>query len=295
MQSSTNINKVNVILDTDTCNEFDDCFAITYLLKNTDIFNIEAITIAPFSHPNRNITVSEGQELSYIETIKICKWLNFNTTNKVFKGAMDYIQNGYNQDNPAVDAIIKIALKNKKTYILGIGAITNIALALQKEPEIASKIEIIWLGGNELGYVNNLEYNFRQDIKAVKLVFNSKVKLTILPCKNVVAKLKININTLKKHIANKSELNDYLIKKFNNDGYHGIQEESIIWDIAVIAFMINKDWFKSAEVSCPQINDDTSYSLTNNLHKIKMITDIDRDEIYKDLFKKLGDSNEINK
>ena len=39
---------------------------------------------------------------------------------------MGYIQNGYDENNDAVNKIIEVALKNDKTYILGIGAITNI-------------------------------------------------------------------------------------------------------------------------------------------------------------------------
>ena len=159
--SSYKNNKLNIILDTDTYNECDDQFALTYLLKNQDKFNIEAITVAPYSHQSRNVSVREGQELSYNEILKICKWLNLNISNKVFKGSMNYIQNGYNETNDAVNKIIEIALKNDKTYILGIGAITNIALALKKEPKIINKIEIIWLGGNELDYKDNLEYNFK--------------------------------------------------------------------------------------------------------------------------------------
>lgn len=279
--------KINVILDTDTYNECDDQFALSYLIKNKDKFNIEAITVAPYSHKTRNVSVLEGQELSYNEILKICKWLNYDTTDKVFKGSMDYIQNGYNEDNNAVNKIIEVALKNNKTYILGIGAITNIALAIKKEPKIVDKIEVIWLGGNELNYKDNLEYNFRQDIDAVKIVFNSKVRLTILPCKEVVSKLRINVNTLKQNIGNKSELCNYLIDRFYNDGYHGIQEERVIWDISVIAYMINKNWFKKEIISCPNIKDDTSYELTNNNHKITIITDVDKDKIYQDLFKKL--------
>ena len=281
--------KINVILDTDTYNECDDQFALSYLIKSQDKFNIEAITVAPYSHKNRNISVKEGQELSYNEILKICKWLNFDTTNKVFKGSMGYLQNGYTENNPAVNKIIDVALKNKKTYILAIGAITNVALAIKKEPKIINKIEIIWLGGNELGYKDNLEYNFRQDIQAVQDVFESKVKLTILPCKNVVAELKIDINTLKNNLENKSELCDYLLSRFYNDGYHGIQESRVIWDISVIAYMINKKWFETEQISCPNIRKDTSYEVTDNRHNITFVTKLDRDKIYKDLFKKLGE------
>lgn len=289
-----NSKKINVILDTDTYNECDDQFALSYLISSQDKFNIEAITVAPYSHKTRNVSVSEGQELSYNEILKICKWLNFDITDKVFKGSMDYIQNGYNEDNEAIDKIIEIALKNNKTYILGIGAITNIALAIKKEPRIINKIEVIWLGGNQLNYKDNLEYNFRQDIDAVKMVFDSKVRLTILPCKDVISKLRIDINTLKENIGNKSELCNYLIDRFYNDGYHGIQEERVIWDISVIAYMINKNWFKKEVISCPNIKDDSSYELCTDRHKITIITDIDRDRVYENLFKRLGDIYEIN-
>lgn len=281
--------KINLILDTDTYNECDDQFALSYLIKSKDLFNIEAITVAPYSHTKRDLTVRDGQELSYNEILKICNWLNFDTNNKVFKGSMDYIQNGYDEKNDAVNKIIEIALKNNKTYILGIGAITNIALAIKKEQKIVNKIEIVWLGGNELGYEDNLEYNFRQDVEAVKIVFESKVKLTILPCKKIVSELRIDINTLKKYLENKSELCNYLIERFYNDGYHGVQESRVIWDISVIAYMINKKWFETEQISCPNIRKDTSYDVTDNRHNITFVTKLDRNKIYEDLFNKLGE------
>ena len=185
--------KINVILDTDTYNECDDQFALAYMIKSQDIFNIEAITVAPYSHKERNETVISGREKSYNEILKICNWLNFDTTNKVFKGAEDYICNGYDETNDAVNKIIEVALKNNKTYILAIGAITNVALAIKKEPKIIDKIEVIWLGGHSLLQNNNLEFNFKQDVSAVRIVFESKVKLTIIPCKNVASNLRTSV------------------------------------------------------------------------------------------------------
>ena len=284
-----NMKKINVILDTDTYNECDDQFALAYMIKSQDIFNIEAITIAPFSHKIKNVNSKDSQALSYNEVLKICKWLNFNTLNKVFKGSTDYLQNGYNKNNQAIDKIIEVALKNEKTYIMSIGAITNIALAIKKEPKIINKIEIIWLGGHSLLQNNNLEYNFKQDIEAVRTVFSSKVKLTIIPCKNVASNLRTSIYELNHYLKDKNELCNYLIKRFYNDGYHGKQERRVIWDIAVIAYMINKEWFTYEDISCPNINEDTSYETTTNNHQITMVNYIDVDKVYSDLFKKLGE------
>ena len=280
--------KVNVILDTDIYNECDDQFALAYLLKSQDRFNIEAITVAPYHHDN-NISIEEGTDKSYNEVVKICNWLNFDWSDKVLKGSTDYVANGYNEENDAVNKIIEIVNRNDKTYILAIGAITNIAIAIKKEPKIVDKIEVIWLGGHSFLSKDNKEFNFKQDVQAIRTVFESKVKLTIIPCKNVASNLRTSIYELEHFLKGKSELCDYLCKRFYNDGVHGIQERRVIWDISVIAYMINKQWFETEEISQPNINNDTSYELTENNHKIIVVNYLNVDEIYKDLFKKLGE------
>ena len=214
--------KVNVILDTDIYNECDDQFAVAYLLKSQDKFNIEAITVAPYHHDN-NISIEEGIDKSYDEIIKICNWLHFDWTNRLFKGSTDYLENDYNEENGAVNKIIEIVNKNAKTYVLAIGTITNVALAIKKEPKIINKIEVIWLGGHSFLSKDNKEFNFKQDVQAVRNVFESKVKLTIIPCKNVASNLRTSIYELEHFLKGKSELCDYLCQRFHNDGVHGIQ------------------------------------------------------------------------
>ena len=285
-----NKERINVILDTDTYNECDDQFALSYMLLSQDRFNIEAITVAPYHHDN-DISVEEGQEKSYQEILKICNWLNFDTRNKVFKGSNGYIENGNNETNEAVEKIIEIAKKNDKTYIMAIGAITNVALAIKKAPDIINKIEIIWLGGHSPICDNNKEFNFRQDIQAIKEIFESKVDLTIIPCKSVASNLKISIYELEHYLKGKSELCNYLCSRFYNDGIHGIQTRRVIWDISVIAYLINKDWFEEKKMDCPKINKDLSYSFNKNDRKIKFVTYLNSDKIYNDLFNKLVKDN----
>ena len=141
-----NVNKYNVILDTDTNNEVDDQFALAYLLKSKDIFNIDAITIAPFRTEKWQETVSDSIDESYNEACKIFDLLGLKDKSIIYKGSRDYLKNGYNETNPAINKIIEIASKNKKTYILAIGCLTNIALALKTNPEIKDKIEIGYTG-----------------------------------------------------------------------------------------------------------------------------------------------------
>ena len=133
-----------------------------------------------------------------------------------------------------------------------------------------------------------METNFK-DRTAVKTVFDSKVKLTVVPAKSVSSNLMTSIYELEHFLKGKSELCDYLCQRFYNDGYHGIQERRVIWDISVIAYLIEKRWFEVQEISCPNIKEDSSYEMTENRHKITMVNYLNVDKIYTDLFKKLGE------
>ncbi len=287
---SRNAQKKKVILDTDTFNECDDQFALAYMLKSQNKFDIEAITIAPYHHSKSGETIAEGTEKSYQEACKICRWLNFNPEGKVFKGATNYLKDGI-IDNDAVNKIIEVALKNEKTYIMAIGAITNVAMAILKEPKIIERIEIVWLGGNGFGLSDNNEFNFKQDVQAVKAVFESGVRLTIIPAKGVASNLMTSIYELRHHLQGKSALCDYLCDIFCKDGYHSYRDRRVIWDISVIAYLINETWFEVSQINCPKINDNLSYQYNTSNHQITLVNYIHARLVYQDLFKKLADSN----
>ena len=60
----SNMSRKKIILDTDMFNEIDDQFALTYLMKSLDVFDLEAITIAPFSKSGyaNTMTIEDGTE-----------------------------------------------------------------------------------------------------------------------------------------------------------------------------------------------------------------------------------------
>ena len=111
----------------------------------------------------------------------------------------------------------------------------------------------------------------------------------MIPCKNLASNLVTSIYELNHYLKGKSPLCDYLIERFHDDSYHELKERRVIWDIAVVAYLINQHWFTSHEISCPNIKDDTSYELTTDHHKITMINYIDVNKVYNDLFRKLGE------
>lgn len=140
---------------------------------------------------------------------------------------------------------------------------------------------------NEIVNMLDKEFNFRQDVQAIKEIFSSKANLTIIPCNGVASNLKISIYELEHYLKGKNELCNYLCSRFYDDGIHGIQTRRTIWDISVIAYLINKEWFEEKKMDCPEINKDLSYSFNEDDRKIKFVTYLNSDKIYNDLFDKL--------
>lgn len=270
--------KYNVILDTDIGNSWDDQFALVYLLKCGDIFNLEAITIEPFRH-NESENILDNEKISYNEIIKISKFLDKDIENKTYRFS----------NNESVKKIIEIANKNDKTYILAIGGLTNISLAINKKPNIKNKIEIIWLGGNSLEYGNNKEFNFMQDTNATMKILNSNVNMTIIPARNVAIDLMIKLEELEHRLDMNSEISKYLCNRFANDSYYGIKTERVIWDISVVAYLINKNWFKTKELKGLSLSNDFKYYIDSDKTTKIMVEKMNNKKIYENLFKKLNE------
>jgi purine nucleosidase len=91
------------------------------------------------------------------------------------------------QEQHAVDFIVQTLLREPsgEVTLCALGPLTNIALALQRSPEIAARIrQIVLMGGGffEGGNITPAaEFNIYVDPHAADVVFRSGVKLVVMP------------------------------------------------------------------------------------------------------------------
>ena len=83
----------------------------------------------------------------------------------------------------------------------------------------------------------------------IKIVFDSKVKITILPCNNVVSNLRIDINELKSKLDNKSE--------FIVDGK---EEHYIDKGVHIYQFKLNEDAYNLLNYSLKKYKKISNFS-----------------------------------
>lgn len=288
------VGKVDVVIDTDTYNEIDDQFALSYLIKSDEKLNLKAIYAAPFFN-EKSTGPEDGMNKSYDEIMKILTLLNReDLKNSVYRGSTAYLPS----ENEAVDSeaardLIDRAMEyseEQPLYVIAIGAITNIASALIMKPEIKDKIVLIWLGGNAIHWPHNKEFNLYQDVAAARIVFGCGVPLVQLPCMGVVSAFATSGPELEYHLRGKNPLCDYLVDVTTKEAKAccgGRTWTRAIWDVTAVAWLLDGDYMEDCVICSPIPEYDHRYAFGNDRHFIKYVYHIKRDSLFEDLFRKL--------
>ena len=284
---------ITAVLDTDTYNEIDDQFALAYAMLAHDAVDLRAVIAAPFSNDTRAATPAEGMRKSYEEICRILALFGKSPEGFAWKGATSYLPARRTPaESEGARRIVELAraarADGKKLHVLAIAAITNVASALLLAPEIARDIVIVWLGGNDLRFPENREFNLRQDVFAAQVIFDTDVPLVWMPCRNVVSALDISREELRTGLAPAGELGRFLASRTEELLCERNVSSKIIWDIATVAYFTVPQAFRSERIPAPVLNDDRSWGTAPGRHDITAITSLDREAVFADLFRKLS-------
>lgn len=282
--------RVRMVLDTDTYNEIDDQFALCYALLSEEKLQLEAVYAAPYFN-DRSSGPGDGMEKSYQEILRLLKFLGRQSDNFAFRGSDKYLEDiAKPVKSPAAMDLIKKAMASSPEdplYVVTIGCITNIASAILLEPRITERIVVVWLGGNSLDWPHQKEFNLMQDVKAALVVLNSGVPLVIMPCQPVVSHFHTTIPELELYLKGKNPLSDYLLKSTVEYSKGADTWSKVIWDVTAVAWLVNPKWISTNLVHSPLLTDQVTYSVDQSRHFIRMAWTLNRDAIFRDLFKKL--------
>ncbi len=180
-----------IIIDTDP--GVDDAFAIitAMIYKDFDILGITA--------------VGGNKHLDFVtkNALKLVHLMNYDC--KVYKGAHAALKDMHKSqdeivdagethgidglsgveleydlskldDKPAVDFILETVKKNPdEIEIIALGPLTNIAMAIQKDPETMKRVKVIWSMGGGVNRGNTTpvsEFNYWFDAESVKITYD---------------------------------------------------------------------------------------------------------------------------
>lgn len=287
--------RVDVVIDTDTYNEIDDQYALSYLIKSDEKLDLKAIYAAPFFN-EKSTGPADGMEKSYREIMNVLTLLEREDLKEhVYRGSTEYLPS---ETEPVIsDAAKDLAeramnyTEEHPLYVVAIAAITNVASALLLNPDIKNRIVLIWLGGNATNWPDNKEFNLYQDVAGARIVFGCGVPLVQLPCMGVVSAFTTSGPELEYHLRGKNKLCDYLVNVTTTEAAAcngGPVWTRPIWDVTAVAWLLDGDFEEDCLIHSPIPEYDNRYAFDNNRHFIKYVYHIKRDKLFVDLFAKLS-------
>jgi inosine-uridine nucleoside N-ribohydrolase len=278
-----------MVLDTDTGNEIDDQFALVYALISPEL-DVQAVYAAPFTN-NRSSGPADGMEKSYEEILRILSRLEKSPDGFAFKGSSAYLSDLKNPErSPAALDLVERAKKSSPKdplYVAAVGAITNVANAILIDPTIIQNIVVVWLGGNGHNWPNQKEFNFRQDLKASRIIFDCGVPFVQLPCTPVVTHFATTVPEMERYVAGRGAIGDYLLKIFKEYRKDHFGWSKVLWDMTAVAWIIDDKSLPSDLVHSPIVTDNYTFSFDPSRHLIRTVNFVQRDPIFRDFFTKL--------
>lgn len=290
--------KVRVIIDTDAACEADDPFAIVQGLLSPKLI-VKGILAEHFHQDG-------SMERSYDEIQTILDAMEMEVP--VFHGQKGPLQEDKETDeiSEGVRFLIDEAMKDddKPLFVLCQGAITNVARALQVNPDIIGRMTVIWIGthGPAPRKAPFREFNAGNDVPAANLVLGSGVDLWLVPS-TVYGTILIGIAEIKRRIRPCGKIGEHLyenLMQYNQSEEAGWTkgESWSLGDSPAIALALNPDCGHFEYLPAPFVDDDTSSLTTDQIPEeykksgkpwpaVRIYKDVDSRYILEDLIAKL--------
>lgn len=302
--------RMRVIIDNDFGGDPDGLFQLVHhlLSPSVEIRGIIGSHLKSADGFDRSKATATKARKKIDEVLSI---MNMNKTFSVYEGSNNALENiSTPQKTDAALAIIKEAMRTDTKlplYVVCGAGLTDLASAYLLEPEIASHLTLVWIGGPEYadmalpppGYTS-LEYNVGIDIKAVQAIFNKSeipiwqvprnaYRQVLLPYSSLFLKVKPQ-GAIGKYLA---DAIDTLIKKALTWKIN-FGETYILGDSPLVLLTALQSSFEADPSSSqytlrpsPLINDQGIYEVNNSGRNIRVYKQVDAHFIFEDFFSKL--------
>jgi len=290
--------RTRIIVDSDANNELDDQHAIAYVLLNPERFEVEGITV--------NRTAGGGDiERHAREAERVVRLCGRSPAVRVYRGAsgsFDSIRPALGTSafdgHGAVDFIIRSAHRKggARLVILAIGKLTNVGLALCKDPSIVPRVRVVWLGTN---YPASGEYNFENDTAVVNYVLGTAVDLEVAVVRygdsTGTGAVQVSIDEIRARLGGKGPrvappvvgryggtftcFGDYSIDLFA----HVKEKTRSLFDLAAAAIVKNPRWARPRTIPAPRFESGRWIEQGANPRRITLWESYDRNAIIGDL------------
>lgn len=287
-----------IVFDTDANNELDDQHAIAYLLWNSDRWQVAGIT----TNATRSGGSVEQHGAEARRVVHLAGWAGeapvIDGANGTLVEILPHVEEASFDGKSAVEFILDQSRRSGPFIILAVGKLTNAALALARDPGLADRARLVWLGSNWPRDAD--EYNEANDREAVNYVLDTSIPFHIVTVRyqdsGGAARVQVGrdeilermpgagpqVSPVKgRHGGSFRTFGDYSVSLFQNVK----EERRALFDVAAVAVLKNPDWARWTRHPAPRIEGDGWVEQPDNPRQVTFVTNFDRDAIIEDFFR----------
>jgi inosine-uridine nucleoside N-ribohydrolase len=269
-----------------------------------DVFAVDGITV--------NATTSGGDvDAHAAEAERVVRLCDLHPVIPIYKGAngaFDAIEAlVHTSDFDGVDAVSHIIERARepaddRLVLLPVGKLTNVALALKKDPSIVAKVRIVWLGSN---YPEPGEYNQVNDESALRYILDLNVPFEIVTVRYGMSSgtdaVRVTPADMEEHMPGAGPriaqpvtgrhggefrtFGDYSIDLFDHIDLYGDPPARALFDMAAVAIVKHPAWATRVEIPAPSLEEDGTWrDRPDKPRRIVIWEQFDRDAILTDFF-----------
>ena len=284
--------QIRVIISSDVANEADDQYAIVHQLL-TPMFDVRGIIAAHFESkaPGTETTM----EKSYQELQKLMDAIGMEDVPALRGCTAPLKSDGDAPASEGVEFLIREALRDdpRPLFVTAQGALTDIAAALNRCPEIAEKLTVVWIGGFPYPE-GGQEFNLMQDVAAGRVLMASRAAVWQLPV-NVYGSMEVTMAELAARVRPCGAVGRYLyeeMEEYNlrSDEPPGLRrgENWCLGDSPVVGALLQCEWRGNFHMqAAPRIADDMRYLPNPAGKQIRVYDAVDVRFILEDMYAKL--------
>ena len=287
--------QLRLVIDTDAANEIDDLYVIALAVTSPERFEIEGFVATHFAASATGRRGPESTERSYEAVVELLGGAGLTGRYPIVRGAhpMQYL--GWPSEGEGVDFLIGRAHAGRPEqplWVIGLGAATNLASAISKDPSIAPKVRSVFHSRSpETWPERSVQYNVKGDVTAARTLLESAAPLVWFDTGTNLCR---SFAETARTVASTGPLGRYLHESRRRNPQF-MADSKGFFDLADIAWMMRPELCRDEVIPAPAMDHGLFFDHQQTRGRMRRVFEIANDPTWELLCEQLRRFEEVRR
>jgi len=269
--------RMRLLIDSDAGTEIDDLYAIALAVASPERFEIEGFVATHFATNTVGQDGPASIEKSYRAIVELLDVAGLAGRYRVTRGAHPMQYRAWPSEGEGVDFLLERARAggpDRPLWVVVLGAATNIASAVAKDPGIAPNLRVVFHSRSAHTWPErSVQYNVKGDVTAARTLLESPAPLVWFDTGTHLCR---SFDETARTVARTGTLGKYL-HEFRRRREYFMRPDKGFFDMADIAWMLRPGLCRDEVVPAPTMDHHLEFDHTRAHGRMRRVYEIEND------------------